>query len=414
MRSPNRLRRASGHAPVACLLLLSVVLWAPESAWAQSRSITYTQDIQVRFAGSFGAVLSVLPGSSRTSSVGVHMADGQMQTDDGSQSTIVNLEDGRIVSIDHENETYLVYTMADMEAAMAQMQEMTQEMRAQREEAMAEARAQEEEVRAELEAAAEEARATFQVQVRSEPGNETRNFGSVSARKHFLIVDLEPSEELRAEMEAEEEEGGTMVFLMELWQSPELAEAEREMYEGLTMSPQATAEWQGLAEEAQEMAGGLTPEDSYTELALINPQLGAVALQMQEAAEELEGSTLDSRLFVVFVPDDVQFDREAVLAWEPDTMGDVIQGQLTDAARNRAEQAARSAVRGLTRGLLGRGGGGNNDREEEVRDPVMRPLARISRTVTDLEVGSPPATAFQIPEHYREITLADLTSDAGN
>ena len=116
----------------------------PLDAQAESRSIEWTESTTVDVPGAFGAFLRAMPGALETTTVerGIHVDGQRLRRDNGSSSTIVDVEGGRWLSLDHESQTYTSFTTEDASAAAQEMAAVVEEAMAGAREGLAEARAQ--------------------------------------------------------------------------------------------------------------------------------------------------------------------------------------------------------------------------------------------------------------------------------
>src|SRR5690606_1024709 len=155
------------------------------------------------------------------------------------------------------------------------------------------------------------------------------------------------------------------VFLAELWQSTDVPSAEtlyaewaRELANDATLRS---------ASEDLARSGEAVQEDLAAMFAMWSPQIGAGLLRMSEEIGEIEGTTVRSSITVALVPVGATFDRDALLAWQPESMGDRVRSEAAGAARSAAAEAARGAISGLTGGLFG--GRRNNDPPPPAEEP---------------------------------------------
>lgn len=381
-------------APALFLLLEA----APASA-RQGRSVEWAETTRLELPGTLGAFLQALPGLSAESESrhALYSSGRILATSDGSTTTILDMEERRWVAVDHDSRSYVSMSFEESSAVMRESLAVMAEARAGAEEALRESEAEREAAMAEMRAAMEEAQAQFDVRVDVETTGETRTIEGLRAQRHFLTAEIESRGGVDG---VEGTDEGTLAFVMELWQSDEFPSADdlyREWAEAMAGDPAL----QGMA---REMAESVEPQgdeaNPWEALALWNPGVAAGLGELAESLEALDGTTVASVTHVAFVPTGVDLDREALMAWEPESMGD----QIRQGAGAAAADAARSAVRGLGRGLFGRGGG---DDEPEEEAPAVRPLMRLTQQKGDIRVGpvDGAAAVFQIPEGYQQRAL---------
>jgi hypothetical protein len=329
----------------------------------------------------------------------LHLFGRTLREDDGSSSVLVDLDAGRYLLVDHDDRTYLVFTFQDATQAVRDLSEVMAEMDAELEEA-----------RAELDEAMEESRMevdfSFDVQHRSTA--ETRSFNGIRAQRHLITARLE----FRSAVEGMEDapEGGTMLFLSELWQSDEVPALD-EIYEDwgrqMAEDPQVQATARELAASMESGEGGA----ATSAIGAWDPRIAAGLEEMARAMESLDGTTIRSATTVAVVPDGAPYDEGELLAWEPTSTGTYLRRAAGEAAAEAGRDQARRAIRGATRGILGRRGGGEraDEGDEELQ---VRPLFRMVSEKRDLEVGTPTGPLDLDIQGYREVTLAELIEAA--
>ncbi len=393
---------------IASLAVLGVgLLSATTPLEAQERSLTWTQMTKVEMPGTLGAVLRATGAlDERRAQHGIFISGSVLRQDDGSTSVIFDSENRRYLTVDHEQETYLEITMEESVQMAREMSEVMREARAGADEAMEEVQAERDEAMEELRRSMQAMQEAMSFRVRTEPTGERRTIGEMTAERFFITAELEARDGIEG---MEDMEGGQIVFLVDLWQTPDFPDMDAFMEDWARQMAEDPA-MQELAEEMADMFEPIAGEfQSADLLALWNPSIAAGVKQVMEAMEALEGTTLESRTLVAAVEPGARLDRAELLAWEPESMGDQLRGQAGDAARAAAGDAARGAIRGLTRGRFGGGGA-----EEEVtrEDPRVRPMLRIT-SAKENPVYSTNATGTQGSllqgiEGYRRVTLQDL------
>lgn len=374
-------------------------------AAAQSRSLTWTQITTIEMPGTMGALLRA-SGSlgEQRSNHGLHLRGSLLREDDGSSSVVFDAEGRRFISMDHDTQTYMEFTFEESAQMAREMSEVLAESRADVDESLRESQA-------EMDAAMEEFRQNMDAmqesmtfRIETQATGERREIDGMTAERFLISATLEGAEDVEG---MEDVEGGQVVFLVDVWQTPEFPDFDAFMEEwGREMATDPAV--QELARDLSESVEPLAGDGSAEMLAMWDPRIAAGVQEVMEAMEELEGTPLESRTLVAVVEPGATLDREALLAWEPSSMGDQIRGQAGETARAAAQEAARGAVRGLTRGLLGRRGG---DQAEEQQPPRVRPLLRVSSLRRDtLYSGDVQEARDLLAElsSYRAISLADL------
>ena len=387
--------------PIAALLLAIPLLATPQPAEAQDSSITWTETREFEVPGVFGAFLARRAGGAdrMDSPRGIHLFGNTLRQDDGASSVIMDLDESHYLIVEHEARTFMVLEFGEALEAIREMEALMSELQEDHQDAMEEARREYEEAMAE-----EELEVEFTFHLESEPTGETRDFDGILAERYFLTG--------RLEMEAavdgvDEVERGTLLFLVELWQSDEVPSVE-EILEVWGEKVAQDPEMQALARELTASLEYEGDEAGMEAAALWDPRIAAGLQEIVEAIESLEGTTIRSTTTVAVVPDGAPYDRDDLLAWEPTTMGSVVRRAAADAAQEAGRDAARRAVRGATRGILGRGG---RDEPEPEEEPQVQALFRMISVKSGLQVGIPDGPLTPDLQGYREIRLADLMGE---
>ncbi len=396
---------------LVALTALSVASLLPVSpAEAQVRSMTWTQVTQVEMPGTLGAVLRVTGAlDERRSEHAIHIHGRTMRQDDGSTSVIFDAEGRRFITIDHDQQTYMEVTFEESVELAREMGELMAEARAGADDALREAEAERDEALAELRRAMDEMEETMNFSLRSEATGERRSFGEFSAERHVIIGEVEATGEIEG---MEDAEGGSLAFVVELWQSQDFPDEAAFMEEWATALAEDPA-MQALAADFAEALEPVTGESGAELLAVWDPRIAAGVKRMAEAMESLDGTTLASRTVIAVVEPGASLDQSELIAWEPASMGDQLRAGAGEAARGAAQEAARGALRGLTRGVLGRGG---DEPEAAEEAPRVRPLVSI-RSARENPLFQTSSAAGENPlfgelDSYRPISLADLIREA--
>jgi hypothetical protein len=391
------------------LLLCGLLVGSP--AEAQDRSVSWVETREFEIPGPLGSMMARMAGQDQTleSRRAVHLFGRTLREDDGSSSVLVDLDAGRYLIVDHEDRTYLVFTFQEAAEAARDLSQLMAAMTEDMDEVMDEARAEYEEAMAELQEAMEEAEAEMEVSfdVQHRATGQSRSFNGIRAERHIITARLE----VRSAVEGLEDapEGGTMVFLSELWQSDEVPTLD-EMYEewGRQMAedPQVQAIARELAASMEAQGGGAGTDA----IGLWDPRIAAGLEELARAMEALDGTTIRSATTVAVVPDDAPYDEAELIGWEPTSTGTYLRRAAGEAVAEAGRAQARRAIRGATRGVLGRRGG--NEPEEEDEEPQVRPLFRMTSEKRDLEVGTPTGPLDLDIQGYREVTFAELMEAA--
>jgi hypothetical protein len=395
-------RLAAAAVPLVALVALVMALATPAPAAAQASSFEYTEVTTFEASGLLGFLLARHSGGEEQG--GVHILGSRMRQDSGESSVIFDGEAREWIILDHDIRTYMRFTMADMREAGMQAMEALRDSRDEVEAARAEAQ----EELAEMEEAMAEARREMEITVRHIPMNQRERINGYDAERHQIVVEMAEAEGIQG---AEEVDEGSLVVLLELWMSEELAQqnplyaqgADSPIYQAFMEDP----DYRAMAEEMSEFFGTAGQPDDLAAFALIDARVGAAVAEALESLAEVEGMAVRTTMVVAVLPATVELDTEQLIAWEPSTMGDQLRGQASQAAQDAARDAARDAIRGMTRGILGRRGGDEEQVAEQ--DLTIHPLVRVTTELSDVRTGGTPTEdMFRIPEGYTEFDLAAL------
>jgi hypothetical protein len=375
----------------SCIIAAAVVLLPTLPASLAGQDLTLEYQTRMEFGGMMGQVLSMMPGMgdlSAPSRTITRVSGLRLRTDDGDDSSlIVDAENRRFVQVDHEERTYIVMTPETM-------REMGEEARARMEAAMDSIQAAQPEAPAR---SAGDPQVTVEARVETERTGRRESVAGLDAEEWYLTV--------TADFDVQEEGGnpmfmGSTVAFSDLWMSA-----------GVPGGEEQQRVWQAFGEEMME---AFDLEEGLAPVFAVNPQLQVMIEQNQQAMEEMEGTAVRTITLMVLVPPGASFDRDRAVADLTGELGRSM-GAVAGAA---AGEAARGAAASAARGALGRLGGGmlgRRNREEPPPPAEEAPAApsqtTLLRSVEELvRVDRSPidASVFEIPEGYREITMADL------
>jgi hypothetical protein len=309
--------------------------------------------------GALNAIVNIAArmGGGSTETVEKQYIKGRrMRTDAGeSSSTILDLEGGRLLSLNHGERTY---TDISLDSMLIMAQAMAQRM-GQGGAAPA--------AGAEPSEAAGDVDYSFDVSV--DRTGERQQIAGYSAEQVLVTIELEA----RGVPEGErEEQGGRMVLLNDLWVSEDVPgyDAVRDMQteQGQRMAASAGGGMSGIAA----AMGGQDPRQRAA---------------MERAAEEMtkvEGMPVRTTMHMVLVPLDQPFDREAVLSGE---------------SREEASGGG-GGVGGLVGGLLGRR---RQQPPPQEQAPTQAKLMTFIDELVEVSTAPIPDAMFRVPEGYRRV-----------
>ncbi|MHC4924955.1 MAG: hypothetical protein ACYTG4_12920 [Planctomycetota bacterium] len=338
-----------------------------------AQDLRYRTETDVEFGGALGLLASFVPGGG--GSVETTTVKGaRVRTDQAESSSVIqDVGASRMISLDHDARTFTVFGLEDLSAMMERMGTEMQ----------AGARS------AEVPMRDPDTGAQGNVDVRAETDatGERRTINGLEARRVLLTVEFEGQILVPQNQggSGDMQEAGTVVLLTDMWISESFPE----------MCALAEAR-QAAAQELLESARGSA--QAMTQLFASNPDLQEAMERQAEELAALDGVTMESVSYMVTVPPGKQFDRDAALAFETESLG----SQVAGAAAQSAVDQARQAVGGRLGGLFG---GGRREPEPEL---VQTVLFRTRTRITDVERGSFPGDFFEVPEGYTERPLPTI------
>lgn len=360
------------RGPMKVRWLLPTVLSAALAMPASAQDVTYTKKLSISFGGAMDKVVGIaarLGGGSTDVTETQYLQGRRMRTDVDGSSTILDLEGGRLVSLDHKAKTYTDVSLDSM-AVFAQAMATSLEQGA----VSGSGRTQE----------PGEPEVDYAFAVSVEPTGEKQTVAGYAAERVFVTVELEA----RGVPEGEqEEEGGRMVLLTEMWLSSSVPglDAFRALQE------EQAAKWSGAAFGAQSGTPAMLGGD---------PRQRAALERAAEEMKKVEGMPVRTTTYMVMVQLDKPFDRDAALGDKEEEKGGVSAGQ---------------AAKSIVGGLLGRRRQQQAPPPEEQEPEEAPAQATLFKMVEELvEVSTSPLSAslFQVPQGYTVIGLEGLGGGA--
>jgi hypothetical protein len=358
----------------AAILTLSIgaTLIGSVSA-AQTRSLTWTETTRVEVPGALGLILRATGALSPTETKNaVHVQGRALIEESGNTAYVVDLENGRWISIDHDARTYISMTFDEMARMSREAMYATAQGGSG---GAADAAASREEFEREM----REMQATFDFRISAEATGQRQRIGSHNATQHFVTTEFEATAVPEG---VDEPAGGALLLLAELWQTPDVPDASALHEEWARQLAQDPRVREMMGDVARSAPNG---EEAMAEvLAAWDPQVSAGIVKLVEAMETITGTTVRSTTTVALVPTGVRYDRGALLAWQPESMGDRLRSEAAGAARQAATDAARSALGGLSRGRLGGGNAAPAQAAPADAAPSVRPMFRLISSREDI------------------------------
>lgn len=382
MQSPAaRLEFRSPLRALSLSLLLSVGLGAPQAATAQE-DVRYKEVTTTEFAGFMGSAMS-MSGEDMGPDTTINWIKGttlRVDQADGRSSTILDLESMNMTSWHHVDQTYWVMDfqqfMQSADSSMAETRDaMTDEDR--------------------------EQMSSFEPTLELDRTGETRTINGWEAEQVIMTLSLEASEDAVSEEDMEEDPmaammgNSAMVMLTELWVSDDV--------------PGWAEMQEALGDQAQDFATG---SGGMQSLMAGYPQMAALAEEMKEKMEGLDGQAVRSTAYLLMMPAGGVLNRDSILAMsdEPLPQGPDLSDIMAQAMGNAGEEAAMDAVSSALGGLGGLlGGRGDDEDEGEAQMAQMggmggpQIMSRIITEMIQVERVTLSESDFEPPAGYQEV-----------
>lgn len=356
--------------PAVPSVLLAAALVAVPSL-LEAQGLTYVQTTRTEMGGALGGVMAMMGGMGDPQADTMRVQGALARTDRRGTSTILDMESGDVINLDHRTHTFTRFNFLEMMEAMGGMNADAMMSAADR---------------AELERQREE-QPEVEVQARISTDRTGRTETIAGYRAEQVILTMELVAETPPDPEAEDPlQRGQMAVVTELWLSTEFPE------------------WQLMQERGREMAermragamgGGMAAMGGMGSMggAGMDGRISKAWEENAEALKELEGHALRTTVHFVTVPPDLELDREAVL--------EAADQPLSEGGPASVADAARQALGGRLGGLFGRG------RQEEPEEPEMTQsvFMRMTTEIVEAHPGDIPAAVFEVPADYTEREL---------
>jgi hypothetical protein len=349
------MRRTRLLTALVALVGSTAFVLAPASA----QDIQYRTVTAVKFAGAFGKVLNwaaKLGGAPDETIETTSIKDAKMRTDVDKASSVVDLDGGRFINIDHGGKTYTIVTMP-------QMVQLAKDMGNQAKAAQAEARSE----AARSNARKPEGEVDFKFDLKVDRTGEKQKLSGYDAERVFITMKTDMT--YTPEGQTKAEDAGTLIILTDSWNSKVLPI--EKAFERFAQAAPAAAKKAG----AQNLSGSFP-----------DPKLGAALEKAMEEAEKIEGTAVKQTVYMVLLPPGLEFNRALALN--------------TGAAK---EENKNSGLKGLARGALGNMmGAKKEEQKQEDPKPQQTTLVTITTELRDIQLKSLPASLFEPPTGYKE------------
>jgi len=314
--------------------------------------------------GALGTVARLLGQDLGNLSQTVSLSGLRQRSDEGTTSTIIDLENDRMISLNHEKKQYSVLTFAEM------AEKMDEAAAAMRDQAKAEGAvsSQDTEAGSDTEEGSDvEADFTFDMSV-DRTGNVQTIHGSPSEQ---VLLAVRTDFEVQGEDDQQEETSvrGVMFALVDTWTTKEIAGSE-------TMEKFQLAMAQKMGEEV-----GKTDIGAAIGAIGQDPRLGASMAKASEEMQNLDGMPVRSTMHFILAPEGHQLDVQAALQPPADQ-----------------SSGGMSGLAQMAEGMEANGG-------EAGEISQQMTLLRITTQISDLQVDPIPDDFFDIPADYSQVDV---------
>lgn len=344
------------------LPFLAATLVASPHLLAQDLTVHSTSD--VHFYGALGKVISFASrfgGGDKedNKNTTTYIAGHRLRTDNGSSATIIDLDAGRITSIDNKAKSYYSLTFAEM-AQMAKQMEDSMRVAMQRAKAQPKQPDQKGDVKID-----------YQVAV-DRPGEKADIAGSPAERLFMTIT-------MKADVTPEGEptqEAGKMVFFVDEWIAKD--------------APQVAAMKEFTKAYADKVGSAFRQEARGTQQAFaFNPQLKQGFEAAAKERAKVPGVPMRSTTYVVFVPANMEFDRNLAL-------------NATPVAAPTTEEK-KGGLRGMMRSIKKAAEEADKNGEGRTQQPKQGTMMSVTTEVQSVDKGRIDPAMFAPPAGYKEM-----------
>ena len=343
----------SRRLPALTLALTAVVTPA-----AIAQDVQYSTVTKVDLGGAMNAMMRLAGGNEMKETA--YIKGKKLRSEDDKRATIFDLDNGRYIVIDKEARTYTSVPIADM-AAVA-----TSAVRGMKAEASKD----------QLKGTAVDSagnKADFIVDLKVEPTSQRRDINGHPAERMF--VTMETNIHVTPQGQAQSEEAGTLVILMDTWNA------------NTGPASDAVRAWEQAA--SKEIAAAAFGNRANLGPAMAaNPGMADAMKKAQEEAQKVEGIAVLSTMHLAIVAPKQKFNRALALG----------------EAESGAPQEQR---RGGLRGMIGKAIETQRaqPKQQENAEATQGTIAKVRTEIRDIRTTSLPDDLFEIPAGYREVKV---------
>jgi hypothetical protein len=342
------------------ILTASAVLsLLPTALPAVAQDVRYENVTRIDFPGAAGTAMRMaarLGGGSSETVETVSIKGRRMRTDIGRTSTIMDLEHGRFISIDHDARTYHVFTLEEMQQRVQQAASQMQQDGRQA-------------------SGAGDARGQFSFRFAVDPGNERQRVAGYDADRFFLTMSAEG--QYVEDGSSTPEQAGTLVVLTDMWSSRDVP-----AFQAMNTFQDASA--RQYADAGAALMQGIAA--AFAD----DPRMRVAFEQSATEARRIEGMPVKTVTTFVSVAPGQQFDRERITNPQPQ------QGA-------GAQQAARAALGRLSGGIMGARQQQQAEAAPAAAGPTQATIFTVTSEIRNVSTNALSADLFEAPTGYREV-----------
>jgi hypothetical protein len=341
------------------LFLAPALLQAPP---VRAQDVQYETMTRLNFPGAMGTMMRAaakLGGGSLDVVEKTYIKGARMRTDLDETSTIMDLEGKRFISLDHDRKTYTAMTFEQL-AGQAQA-----------------AAAQLKDERSKAGQQGGETQVKFRFSV--DATDQREKVSGYDATRHFLTMEMESK--YTPEGQTQQEEGGTLVLLTDLWAAKDVP----------TMQPLKAFE----GESAKEMANAQAGITKAIALAFADePNVEVAFEQSVKEAQKIQGTPLRTTVYFVAVAPEKKFARELATAEKPKSGG-----------------VLKAAGKGVLGGLAGRLGK-KQEEPAQAEEATQGTILTVTTETRNISTKPVDPKLFEIPAGYKEVKFEDIMKAA--
>jgi len=313
------------------------------------------------------------------------VAGHKLRTESEDAATIIDVDAGRFITIDHKKKTYTSMTFAEMAARMQQAVQSMQQGSEQRQ--------------AEQAKAAKDAKApnpnkndvTFHYTVAADRPGQRDKIAGYDAERVFLTITIEADTAREGQKPGQ---AGSLVFLIDEWRS--------------TDAPQIAAMQEFQRAYAQKVGDTFRPSvDAMKSAYAFDPRIKEGFTAAAKEMAKAPGVSLRTVTYVAAVPGGMTFDRQLVLA-------DAGAATTADSAKKDAPKQSRfggfvGALKSAAEQANKKPADKSDKSDAQLKQGTLMSINEEARSITR---GAVPPGTFDPPAGYREVTLPPVPPPA--